>query len=485
MWGLVVGWVNARECPPGKGNWGCKTDQLPHKEGTSEMKPTWTRPRLDVSATGVGIVNHGGVRLLCDLADGLGLTEALSTAAAPVTGRGFRHDRGRVLVDLAVMLADGGRCLSDLSVLGTQEELFGPVASVPTAWRVVQTIDAAGLEAIDRARAETRRRVWEAGADPGFYVLDLDATLVGAHSDKEGAAPTYKRGYGFHPLLCYLDGTGEALAGVLRPGNAGSGTAADHVTVLDRALDQLPVFEHDRPRDGVEIVARGDSAACSHDFVDACRSRGIRFSVGFPLTVETAKAVVGVPNVHWSPAISPDGTEQRQGAEVTEVTHLVDLSSWPEQTRAIARREDPHPGSQFTFTDLDGHRFQVFLTDQTDSDIAFLEARQRGRARAEQSIAQAKDSGLANLPFSNFDANQVWLRLVLICQDLVAWTQTLLLTGDLQHAEPKRLRYALWHQAGNLARSARRTRLRLQRTWPWAHQLADAFERLHTLPTIA
>lgn len=181
-------------------------------------------------------MNHGGVRLLCDLADGLGLTGALSAAAAPVTGRGFRHDRGRVLVDLAVMLADGGRCLSDLSVLGTQEELFGPVASVPTAWRVVQTIDAAGLEAIDRARAETRCRVWEAGADPGFYVLDLDATLVGAHSDKEGAAPTYKRGYGFHPLLCYLDGTGEALAGVLRPGNAGSGTAADHVTVLDRAL---------------------------------------------------------------------------------------------------------------------------------------------------------------------------------------------------------------------------------------------------------
>ena len=449
------------------------------------MKPTSTRPRLVVSTDGRGIVNHAGTRLLCDLADGLGLTGALSEAMTATSSRVPVHDRGRLLVDMAVMLADGGTCVSDLSVLGNQPELFGEVASVPTAWRVIQGIDADTLAEIEGARAAARRAAWEAGTDPGFYVLDLDATLVGSHSEKEGAAPNYKQGFGFHPLLCYLDGTGEALAGMLRPGNAGSGTASDHIAVLDQALSQLPVFDGDRPQHGVEIVARGDSAACSHDFVDACRERGIRFSVGFQLKVDVAKVLVAVPEGDWSPAISADGTEEREGAEVAEVTGLLDLSSWPDRTRAIARREDPHPGAQLTFTDLDGHRFQVFLTDQTDPDIAFLEARQRGRARAEQAIAGAKDSGLGNLPFSDFSANQVWLQLVLLCQDLVAWAQTLLLQGDLGRAEPKRLRFALWHQAGMLARSGRRTHLRLQASWPWAQQLAQAFGRLQDLPLTA
>lgn len=449
------------------------------------MKPTTTRPRLGVTATGKGIVNHAGARLLCDLADALGLTEDLGEAMGGTISRRPTHDRGRVLVDVAVMLADGGTCLSDLAALGTQPALFGEVASVPTAWRVIQAVDEETLSAVEEARAQARARAWEAGADPGFYVLDLDATLVGSHSEKEGAAPTYKRGFGFHPLLCYLDGTGEALSGMLRPGNAGSGTASDHITVLDQALRQLPIWDGNRPKADVEIVARADSAACSHDFVDACRKRQVRFSVGFQLKADVAKALVTVPEHDWVPAVSSDGTEQREGAEVTEVTHLLDLTGWPQGTRAIARREDPHPGAQLTFTDLDGHRYQVFITDQTDPDIAFLEARQRGRARAENRIAAAKDTGLRNLPFADFGANQAWLTLVLLSQDLVAWAQTLLLGGDLRRAEPKRLRFALWHQAGTLTRSGRRTHLRLQATWPWAHQLASAFHRLHALPLTA
>lgn len=446
------------------------------------MNPISTRPRLRVVADGKGIVNHVGSRLLCDLADGLGLTDGMGEAMEGTTSRRPTHDRGRMLVDVAVMLADGGTCLSDLAVLGAQPELFGQVASVPTAWRAIQAIDDQTLSAIDEARAVARRRAWAGGADPGFYVLDLDATLVGSHSEKEGAAPTYKRGFGFHPLLCYLDGTGEALAGMLRPGNAGSGTAADHITVLDQALSQLPVWDNDRPKEGVEIVARADSAGCSHDFVDACRQRQIRFSVGFGLKAEVAKALVTVPEADWIPAVSSDGTEHRDGAEVTEITQLLDLSGWPEGTRAIARRENPHPGAQLTFTDIDGHRFQVFLTDQTHPDIVFLEARQRGRARAEQSIAAAKNSGLVNLPFADFAANQAWLTLVLICQDLVAWAQTLLLEASLQRADPKRLRFSLWHQAGILARSGRRTHLRLQASWPWAQELVQGFQRLQALP---
>ena len=179
--------------------------------------------------------------MVADVADVVGLTAALSVAMAPTKQRRRGHDRGRVLVDLAVMLADGGEAISDLAVLRNQPALFGEVASLATAWRTLEAVDDACLARIAQARAAARARAWAAGVDPGFYVIDIDATLVGAHSDKQGAAPTWKRGFGFHPLLAYLDATGEALAGLLRPGNAGSGTATDHVTVLSDALAQLPL----------------------------------------------------------------------------------------------------------------------------------------------------------------------------------------------------------------------------------------------------
>lgn len=449
------------------------------------MKPTTTRPHLKVSADGEGIVSHAGARLLCDLADALGLTEALSEVMAGTTSRRPGHDRGRLLVDLAVMLADGGTSLSDLRTLRDQPELFGEVASTPTAWRTLDAIEDDLLAGIDQARAETRRRAWAAGGDPGFYVIDVDGTLVGSHSEKEGAAPTWKGGFGFHPLLAYLDGTGEALAGILRPGNAGSNTASDHVALLDAALSQLPCWEGHRPRADTEILVRADSAGLTHQFLDACRERQVRFSVGFDLTEDVARACLEVPEDGWVPAISPDGAEEREGAEVAEITPDVDLSGWPEGTRAIVRREDPHPGAQLTFSDLDGHRFQVFVTDQSDPDITFLEARHRGRARAELHIRDAKDSGMGNFPSRDFALNAAWLALVLVGQDLVAWARVLCLRGELQGAWPRRLRYALWHTAGRLARSGRRTRLRLQASWPWAQELAAAFERLSALPLVA
>ena len=221
---------------------------------------------MKVTGGGTGIVNHAGARLLADLAEQVGLTAALSTAMAPTKQRRRGHDRGEVLVDVAVMLADGGDTISDVAVLRDQPDLFGDVASHATVWRTLEAVDDAALERIKCARAQARATAWAAGADPGFYVIDLDATLVGAHSDKEQAAPTYKRGFGFHPLLAYLDATGEALAGLLRPGNAGSGTAADHVAVLDDALAQLPIDPAQ-----VEVIARADSAGWSHGFVNHCR----------------------------------------------------------------------------------------------------------------------------------------------------------------------------------------------------------------------
>lgn len=441
------------------------------------MKRNKRRPSVKVTTGGAGIVNHAGARLLCEVADVTGLTRGLSAAMAPTKQRNRGHDRGEVLVDVAVSVADGGETISDLAVLRDQPQLFGEVASTPTAWRTLEAVDEAALARVATARAEARARAWEAGADPGFYVVDIDATLIGSHSEKEGAAPTYKRGFGFHPLVAFLDATGEALAGLLRPGNAGSGTAVDHVTVLDAALAQLPVNPEE-----VEVIARTDSAGMSHGFLDSCRDRHVRYVIGHRLTVDIAMVLAGRAQRHWVPAVTADGSEERGLGEVTEITDLVELSGWPAGTRMMARREQPHPGAQLTFTDVDGHRFQVFVTDLADPDICYLEALYRGRGRAERRICDAKDTGLGNLPSESFAINQAWLTMSLIATDLLAWSRLLVLDGDLAKAEPKKLRYQLFHTAGQIITSGRRRWLRLADTWPWTDQLVTAFERLHGLP---
>lgn len=446
------------------------------------VKHTRRRPGLRVTGNGNGVVNHAGARLLADLADAVGLTDALSVAMAPTKRRRRGHDRGEVLVDLCVAIADGAETISDLATLRDQPDLFGPVASHSTTWRTLEAIDDAALERIKTARARARAVSWAAGADPGFYVIDIDATLVGAHSDKEQAAPTWKRGFGFHPLLAYLDATGEALAGVLRPGNAGSGTATDHIKVLADALDQLPVDPATS-----EIIVRCDSAGWSHGFVDQCRDRQVRFVIGHQLTAEIASVLVEVPKRVWQPAISADGMDWREQAEVTEITHLVShvfdtTRAWPTGLRMIARREQPHEGAQLTFTDIDGHRYQVFVTDSDHTDIAYLEALYRGRGRAERQICDTKATGLTNLPSHSFAINHAWLHLVLCAHDLLAWTRLLALSGtDLANAEPKRLRYCLFHTAARISRTSRQTTCRLAANWPWTPDLTTAFDRVHHL----
>jgi hypothetical protein len=435
-------------------------------------------PALKITGDGTGLANHAGARLLADLADAVGLPRALSRAMAPTKQRRRGHDRGDVLMDLAVAIADGAETISDLATLREQPDLFGTVASHPTVWRTLNAVDDAALERIKTARAEARRRAWEDGADPGFYVIDIDATLVNAHSDKQGAAPTWKRGFGFHPLLAYLDATGEALAGVLRPGNAGSGTATDHVTVLGDALAQLPIDPTT-----VEVTVRADSAGWSHGFVDACRERNVKFVIGHQLTIDIASVLVDVPDKAWQPAISADGSDWRDHADVVEITHLVAdvFDGWPTGCRMIARREEPHPGAQLTFCDVDGHRFQVFVTDHTEPDIAYLEALYRGRGRAERQICDTKATGLANLPSHSFAINHAWLQLVLCAHDLLAWCRLLTLDGDLATAEPKRLRYCLFHTAARITTTARRSTCRLAKTWPWTKDLVQAFERVQQL----
>ena len=447
------------------------------------VKRSSDRPRLVVTADGTGVAAHVGSRLLADMADALGLTDGLSAAMAPTRRRRSAHNPGRVLVDLAVSVADGGTSMSDLKVLRNQPEVFGTVASDPTAWRVLASVDDDVLVAIDAARAAARAEAWAAGARPpkDFIVLDFDATLVTSHSEKEEAKATYKKGFGFHPLLCFADATNDALAGVLRPGNAGSNTAADHVAVLDAALAQLPVRTRKAdPENGEWMLARADSAGCTHGFIDALRERGIEFSVGFPMDEAVREAVLALAESAWRPAIAQD-MEVREEAEVAEITSGLDLSAWPAGTRAIVRREVPHPGAQLTFTDIDGRRFQVFICDSADDDISYLEARHRGHARVEDRIRNAKQTGLANFPCHAFVNNAAWLAVVLMACDLLAFTQSLCLEGELAAAEPKRLRYCLLHAAARLTRTGRRAYLRIQANWPWAEELARAFDRLNSL----
>jgi len=433
---------------------------------------------VEVTADGDGLVSHAGSALLAQVADKSGLTRALSGELAALRERRSGHDPGQVVRDLAVMLSDGGDCLADLRAVRDQAPLFGQVASDSTAFRVIDAIasDPDGLERLRIAHARARTRTWALAGAPKRLTIDLDATLVGAHSDKEGAAGTFKGGFGFHPMLAYADESGEALAGELRPGNAGANTAADQIQVAEQAIEQIPAEYIET----IDLVLRVDSAGATHELLDWCCEGQIRFSVGYDLTETVRRAILQIPDDAWVCALDQDGTQRRNG-QVVELTDGLDLTGWPQGSRVLVRRERPHPGAQLSFSDVDGHRFQAILTDQP-GDIQALECGHRARARVEDHIRSDKDTGLSNLPFRGFAHNRVWLQIVLIAHDLLAWTQRLLLTGELARSEPKRLRYRLLHIAARLAFHARGAALRLQRNWPWAADLAHAFARLRALP---
>lgn len=433
---------------------------------------------LLVEADAVGLVSRSGTALVPELAVRLGLAEGLSAGLSRLHRRRPTHLPGAVLVDLAAMLIDGGDCVLDLGALAEQPDLFGEVASHSTASRLLHAFSEPERAALREARARARERAWAAGGRPDELVLDFDSQLVEVHTEKEGAAPHRKGGFGFHPLACWLDGTDEALAGVLRPGNAGANNAQDHITVLDLALEQLPA---DARADGA-LLARADTAGATHDFARALRERKLRFSLGYPVQEQVGEAAVSLPKRRWKPALDRDG-KPREGAWVAELTDCVDLSAWPEGTRLICRKERPHPGAQLRFTDADGHRYQCFITDQRTRSLAQLELRHRLHARVEDRVQEATELGLGRFPFQAFESNQTWFELVLLAQDLLAWLRSLVLEGELKLAKPKRLRQRLLHVAGRLTRSARRRTLHLPRSWPWAGELIAAYARLRALPT--
>ena len=457
-----------------------------------------------MTADGAGVVSHAGSRLLADLADATTLTRELAAALDGVRGPRPRHDPGRVLVDLAVSIADGAETISDIAVLADQPALFGPVASDSTCWRLLDALDEHRLAAVAAARARAREVVWAqraeatgaafgpsrvAGGSIDALVIDLDAHVLVCHSEKEHAAPTFKHTFGYHPLLAFCDNTGEFLAARLRPGNAGSNTAADHIAVLDQALAQIP----DAHRHGHPILIRADGAGCTKAFLGHVRAlRGdavnCEFSVGWTITAREHTAIALLRTSDWTAAIDTDGepgpVTEAAVAEITGLLPRGTLAAYPPGTGVIVRRERPHPGAQLDLIEQhDGYRYTGVATDTRAGQHAFLDARHRAHARVEDRIRTGRDTGLGRLPSRSFAINTAWLTATMIAVDLLAFAQTLLLHDTaLARAEPKSLRYRLLHVAARLTRGQRRLWLRIDRHWPWAQQLAAAFARLTALP---
>jgi hypothetical protein len=358
-------------------------------------KRTGLYPSVQADAAAVGVVSYAGGVAVLETVRASGLDLALSQALGRWRKPSAVHDPAKVLLDLAVALALGGACLADIAVLRAEPGVYGLVASDPTVSRTVDALaqDApAALAAINQARAAARARVWQLagpnapdhqanGAAP--LVVDVDATLVTAHSDKEHARATFKRGYGHHLLWAFADhgqaGTGEPLAVLLRPGNAGSNTAADHISVLRDALRQLP---GSRPgtRPGRKVLVRVDGAGATHALLDWLTSQRLSYSVGFALPAHTADLLALIPGDVWQVAVDSDG-QVRDGAWVAELTGLLDLTGWPPGMRVIARKERPHPGAQLRLTDADGMRVTAFATNSRRGQLADLELRHRRRAR--------------------------------------------------------------------------------------------------------
>jgi hypothetical protein len=462
---------------------------------------------LSVIVGGESLVSHAGGALLVGVARRSGLAKALSAGLGRWRSPLAIHDPGKVVLDLATAVALGGDAACDVAMLRAQPGVFGLVASDPTVSRLITRLaqDADGaVAAIAAARAVARERVWDRAGAPvqdGQVVIDIDATLVTAHSDKQDATSTWKKTFGFHPLLGFADhgggGGGEPVAELLRPGKAGSNTAADHVAVLDAALAQIPQplrcrDEHAR----VAVLVRTDAAGASKEFAAHLAAQAVEFSVGASLGhFDIHTALAALPAHVWTPAYqarkprAPEHgvqIEARDGAWVAEATGCVDMSSWPAGTRLILRKERPHPGAQLRITDADGLRITGFLTNTGHGgpghQLADLELRHRRHARVEDRIRAAKDTGMRNLPFHDADQNRIWVAVAALAADLLAWTARLALPASAATYEPKRLRLRILAVAGPIVRTARRQLLKIDPAWPWASVITTAHDRLAALP---
>lgn len=452
------------------------------------MKTTSTK-RVRVESGGDQVVASVGLHALGSFADRLGLGTALSSQFRRFDSRLLLHDRGKVLLHGALTLAGGGDNCADIEYLRSSERLFGAVPSDSTFYRTMREIDPSLLAGLKAAISSVRTQVWRRGATTtgsAPVVLDFDATLVEIHSEnKMHTGPTYKGGFGFHPLLCFADATGEMLSGKLRSGSAGANNAADHLEVLDEALDALPPEIAIGHRDGDdaglvrrELLARADSGGCTYNFVNGCRSRNIGFAVAAKSNKQIYAAIsfIAEDESRWRRGVKQDGTEA-EWLDVAEVTDLVDLSSWPQGTRLIVRREPLHQGAQRSLFPSLEYRYWGHYTDQTGDPVT-LDVEMRAHAHVENNIYRTQESGLRKFPFTNFDANCAWMLLVGMADALVRWFQLLVCRGDLAKALPKTLRFQLWHTPARIVRTAGTDVVRIIDDWPRANDLLDIYERI-------
>jgi hypothetical protein len=455
-----------------------------------------------MSADGKGQIGHvGGIHLRL-LAERTGLTSALSGV---LQRRGFHplHDRGQVLVDLAVAITLGATCVRDIRLLEHQRAVIGPVASFPTVWRALKEVDEAALRRIERARAAVRRHVWQILADrpegfpevvvdgvelTGWTVIDTDGSLVQAPSEKAGACGTYKGTFGHHVFVAMCDNTGEELAQLLHPGNTTANDTGVNIDLLTRAVAQLPWWRRQK------VLVRVDGAGFSHELLQWIASAGGRrsptfrweYSTGWAFTDREQTAVEKADRLGlWQPATDARGTV-REDAFVADLTGLLgDLTAWPRHHKVIARKEPLHPRytKDASLYELDkGMRYQTFATNTRLGQAQFLDARHRKHARVEPKIRDQKASGMRLLPSREMPVNTAWLAATAIACDLRAWLQLLALDGDLAKATPKTLRYRILHVPARLVRGQRRRRLRLPASWPWADAIVRAFDRILALP---
>jgi hypothetical protein len=467
---------------------------------------------LKVTGDGTGLVGHAGAVLLRKTAGLAGLTAQLSTALRK-KGTSPAFDRGTVLVSLAAAIALGATSMSDIALLAHLAPVLGDAPSGPTVRRALDLAGtAAALDKIARARAKARAHVWKLIEDTpagfpwleiagktlaGWLVIDMDATLVTASSDKEGAAPTWKKGYGFHPLGAWLANTRESLAMLLRPGNAGSNTFTDHKEVLAAALRQVPA------RFRSKILIRVDGAGASHDLVSHLLSlssprRKVLFTCGWMITAADEDAIRQVPAAAWKPGIAQDGSAE-DDKDTAEITGLMTRAgNWPDGLRWIARRVKPSRRHLRNLTDYEkktGWKYSITCTNIPDTGIAgvpgshhaqYLDTVHREHAVVETGgVRTAKAMGLRNLPSKTWQVNAGWVITANIAADLTAWIRLLGCHDDeeLRDADPDTLRYRIWHIPARLARHARQRTLGISPDWPWKEAFLTCWLRLCALPS--
>lgn len=485
------------------------------------MKTTRWDHRLGVRADGRNLVGHGGIVLLRRVADRVGLATALSAALPKGSGPIWR-DRGVALVQLACAIALGATNILQAEQLQYHwRPLFPQPVSDSTLRRTLEAIDTPVTARIERVRAAIRRVVWtwlalRPGGFPwisvagraltGWYVLDLDATIVPCTSRKQGATGTYKGSYGHMPLGAWITNTRECVAMLLRPGNAPPNDIADHKTVLAAALRGLPLPPWSK------LLIRIDGAAFSHGLLDHLQAlttsrRRVRWVTGWAINTTDEQAIALLPEQVWTAALRQDGglheIKGEDGKTVTyqvaEITDLRDLTGWPTGLRLIVRRVKPSRRDAKKLTAFEkktGWRYQIAATNVPahqglsavpgSGQAWFLDALYRDHAEVEDRVKAIKRVGLGLLPSKSWQFNTAWVLAATLAADLDAWTRLLLLHDEpeLAKAEPETIRRKLYHLPARLTTHARRRTLHLDRSWPWAAAFTTAWKRATELPAL-